>query len=473
VLMPAVAQSDVRTFDSLNRADVAPFGGEGADSAEMTRAMPAGGKLERLDALLGELKVDDSVALQAATQLLEVTTLLSEATTMREVARVVIGPGLDMTEATSGLVGVMESDTLRVLDWRTSASAASRPFPWITIDGAGPLAEALGKREPVWLESRERFRELFPRAYRRLPLDCLANAFVALPLLHGEELIGGLLLGFAEPSAFGATDKTFAQLLAHSVGNAMARARIFEREQAARRDAESMARASEDVLGVVAHDLRNPLGVVSMAVQMLREADLTQPEREKFLAAATRALYQMNGLIGDLLDVMRLKTGHLSLETEVVRVATALEEAAESVRHLAVKRGLTLAVENRGMPLRVHADRGRLAQVLGNLLDNAVKFTPEGGRIELRARSEDDEVVFEIADTGPGMSAEVQAHLFERFWQASRADRRGLGLGLTIAKGIVEAHGGRIWVDSELGKGSRFYFTLPAVKAESNGRSLG
>ena len=406
-----------------------------------------------------------------ATRLLEVTTLLSEATTTRDVARVVIGHGLDMTEATSGLVGVMDGNTLRVLDWRTSAAGASGPFPTITIDGDGPLAEALRRREPVWVESREHFRERFPKAFQRLPLDNRANAFVALPLLHGEELVGGFVMGFVALSAFGATDKTFAQLLAQSVGNAMARARTFEREQAGRRDAETMARAREEVLGVVAHDLRNPLGVVGSAVEMLRE-DLTQQEREKFLTVATRSLHQMNRLIGDLLDVMRLETGHLSLDTEIVPVTTALEEAGESIKHVAVERGITLAVARPETSLRVRADRGRLAQVFGNLLGNAIKFTPKGGRVELRSWQKDGDVAFEIADTGPGVSREAQTHLFDRFWQERQSDKRGVGLGLPIAKGIVEAHGGRIWVDSEPGKGSRFCFTLPAVTSEKQG-SLG
>jgi signal transduction histidine kinase len=111
----------------------------------------------------------------------------------------------------------------------------------------------------------------------------------------------------------------------------------------------------------------------------------------------------------------------------------------------------------------VRADRGRLAQVLGNLLDNAVKFTPEGGRILLRAWSRDDDVVFEVADTGPGIAPEVQSHLFERFWQVPEAERLAVGLGLPIAQAIVETHGGRIWVESQRDKGSRFYFTLPRV----------
>jgi signal transduction histidine kinase len=465
--MPAVVLSCVPTFDSLNRAEGAPRGGERADLAEMTRSISDSADLEKLDALLGELRADDSAALRAATQLLEIMTLLGEAATEHDVARIMIQYGLDMTKATSGLVGVMHGDALRVLDWRTSPSAASGPFPTISLHGDGPLAEALRTRELVWLESRERFRELFPNAYQRLLLDGPANAFMALPMLHGNELVGGLLMGFAEPSAISATDKAFARLLAQSVGSAMARARTFEHEQAGRRNAEKVAQAAEEVLGAVAHDLRNPLGIVGMAVQMLQEPDLTQPEREKFQDAATRGVRQMNRLIGDLLDVIRLKTGHLALETEVVRVATALDEAAECVRHVASPRGISVAVDRPTLPLRVRADRGRLAQVLGNLLDNAVKFTPDDGRIELRARNRDDEVVFEIADTGPGVSADVQAHMFERFWQARRADRGGVGLGLPIAKAIVEAHGGRIWVESEPGTGSRFSFTLPAV-SETN-----
>src|SRR5207244_10510552 len=143
----------------------------------------------------------ESSALRAS-RLLEVTTLLAEATTTKDVAAVVIGPGLAMTEATSGLVGVMEGNTLRVLEWRRpSARPESRPVSPIPLDGDGPLPAALRKREPVWLESRERFRDLFPKAYERLPLDVVANAFVALPLMHGDELVGGLVMGFIEPSA--------------------------------------------------------------------------------------------------------------------------------------------------------------------------------------------------------------------------------------------------------------------------------
>ena len=421
-------------------------------------------EIEKLDALLGAPGAANTAALWAATRLLEVTTLLGEAATVSDIARIVIEHGLDVTEASSGLLGVMDAGAFRVVEWRTPETAAAND-PCVACAGAsdGPLAEALRKREPVWLESRARFRQLYPTAFDCLPRDSRARAFVALPLLHGDELVGGLLMGFHKRSALSATGRTFAQLLAQSAGNALARVRTFEREQTRRRNAETMAEAVEQVLGVVAHDLRTPVGVVGMAVQMLQEPNLTVAEREKFLGAARRGLRQMNRLVGDLLDVIRLKTGHLALETEVVRVATALDEAAECVQKVASARALILSVEHPTLTLRVRADRGRLAQVLGHLLDNAVKFTPQGGRILLRARGNADEVVFEVADTGPGIQAGVQSHLFDRFWQVPEADRLAVGLGLPIAQAIVETHGGRIWVESEPGKGSRFYFTLPRV----------
>lgn len=420
-------------------------------------------EIEKLDALLGGGEADSS-ALWAATRLLEVTTLLGEALTAPDIARIVIEHGLGVTDASSGLLGVIDAGTFRVLEWRTPAGAAASD-PCSECDGAGdgPLAEALQKRSPVWLESRDRFRELYPKAFDCLPHDSRATAFVALPLLHGDMLVGGLLMGFHKPSALSATGRTFALLLAHSAGSALARVRTLEREQTRRRNAETMAEACEAVLGVVAHDLRTPLGVVGMAMQMLQEPDLTLAERERFLGAARRGLRQMNRLIGDLLDVVRLKTGLLTLDTDIVRVATALDEAAECVRQVASARDLSLTVENPMLTLRVRADRGRLAQVLGNLLDNAVKFTPSGGRIVLRAWSRDDEVVFQVGDSGPGIASEVQSHLFERFWLMPAADRLGVGLGLPIAQAIVETHGGRIWVESEPGQGSRFCFTLPRV----------
>ena len=237
-----------------------------------------------------------------------------------------------------------------------------------------------------------------------------------------------------------------------------------EHAEALAASAEKVARTREEVLGIVAHDLRNPLSVMQSTLAMLQEPGLSDGNRAKLLAVGERSARQMGRLIGDLLDITRLETGHLSLEAEPIAANALLGEVAETLRPLAAERGISLSVLPAGDSLRARADRGRVAQVLGNLVGNALKFTPRDGRVDLKARRAGSEVILEVDDTGPGIPREDQSHLFTRFWQARKSDGRGVGLGLTIAKGIVEAHGGRIWVESEPGRGSRFCFTLPVAQ---------
>jgi K+-sensing histidine kinase KdpD len=403
-----------------------------------------------------------------ATRLLDVTTRLAEAELPADVARVMIGPGLEVAEAVTGMIGIVSGNELRVIERRTTRRASTLT-PTLALDADTPLAKAMRSREPVWIESREKFREQFPAAHERLLAENDASAFLAMPLMHGDELVGGLVLGFRAASAFGATDQAFARLIAQSAGSALARACTLERERDGRLEAETMARARQDVLGVVAHDLRNPLGVVSSTVQMLAELDLPESERNKLLGAGKRAVVQMNRLIGDLLDVMRIDAGRLLLEIEDLPVATVLSHAEENVRYLADERNIGLTVEQKDPDLHAYIDRTRLVQVLGNLLGNAIKFTPPGGNVALRAWRDGADAVFEVSDDGPGISEADQAHLFDKYWQARSTDRRGVGLGLAISKGIVEAHGGRLWVESELGIGSRFYFAIPAIPVITHG----
>ena len=395
--------------------------------------------------------------------LLDVTTALAAAQLPSDVAKVVVGQGFDVLEAAFGMIGTIDGNEIRVLDRRRYSRDGQDWGATVSLDDKTPLTVALKRREPVWLDSPEQFRTQYPQAAARLHPEIDAKAYLALPLIHGDELVGGLVLGFKDPSAVGAVDHAFAGLLAQSVGNALARAKTFERERHDRRYAEMLSQAREEVLGIVAHDLRNPLGVAGAVLQVLAEPNLDEPEREKLITSGTRAVHQMNRLIGDLLDVIRIESGRLALEMEDLRVAAVLTQAEEGARHLAEEQGVELVVEPADTSLLVSGDRGRLAQVFGNLLGNAIKFTPSGGRVSLKAWRDGDEVIFEVADTGPGISAENQAHLFDRFWQANRADRRGVGLGLPITKGIVEAHGGRIWFESEVGKGSRFYVAIPVL----------
>jgi signal transduction histidine kinase len=175
----------------------------------------------------------------------------------------------------------------------------------------------------------------------------------------------------------------------------------------------------------------------------------------------------MNRLIEDLLDTVQLESGKLRLALEDIDVSALFRQTEEVFRPLAIRSHISLVAEPPAEGMRVRADPIRITQALGNLLGNALKFTPEGGEVRFCASSGDGQVVIEVTDTGPGIPPEQAAHLFEHFWQARRNDKRGVGLGLTIAKGIVEAHGGRIWCTSTPGAGSTFSIALPAAGVAS------
>lgn len=217
---------------------------------------------------------------------------------------------------------------------------------------------------------------------------------------------------------------------------------------------------------MVAHDLRSPLSAIRMSAQAaLRQRALDEEPTRKALEVIQRATGRMGRLIADLLDLAALEAGELTLRIGPRPVAELIGEAVEGVAAAAGEADLRLGVRiPPGLPC-VRADRDRLLQALSNLLGNAVKFTPPGGEIGVGAAAEGDAVRIWVSDTGPGMSAEDAAHVFDRFWQANQADRRGagLGLGLAIARAIVTLHGGRIWVESAADRGSTFSFTIPAT----------
>jgi signal transduction histidine kinase len=288
------------------------------------------------------------------------------------------------------------------------------------------------------------------------------QTYLATPLIHGGETIGGMALHFREAAALGAADRTFTLLLAQATATALHRARSYDAEQEKRRHAELVAQAREDVLGVVAHDLRNPLNLIVTTTELLQEEDLAPGRRKQILDIAMRAGKQMNRLIEDLLDAVRLETGRFYLEIEDVEVSAVFRQADETFQPLAHGRRIALTSLSPDGEMFVRADTFRVSQIVGNLLGNAIKFTPEGGEVSFRAANADREVVFHVSDNGPGIPADQIDRLFDQFWQARKTDKRGVGLGLTIAKGIVEAHGGRIWCQSAVGVGSTFSFTLPA-----------
>jgi signal transduction histidine kinase len=223
------------------------------------------------------------------------------------------------------------------------------------------------------------------------------------------------------------------------------------------------------VLKIVSHDLRNPLSTIAMSADLMLEIDMPAETRAKQLAIIKRAGDRMNRLVQDLLDVAKLEAGRMSLVRRPVDVAALLAEADEMLRPLAAERSIGFESScGDGLP-PLHADADRAQQAIGNLVGNAIKFTPKGGRIAVHAEAWGTGIRFSVRDTGAGIPPEQLTKIFGRFWQADHADRRGIGLGLAITKAIVEAHGGKIWVESRVNEGTVFYFTLDSASLSGDG----
>jgi signal transduction histidine kinase len=229
-------------------------------------------------------------------------------------------------------------------------------------------------------------------------------------------------------------------------------------------DAEAATRTKDEVLALVSHDLRNPLNLVLTNASLLLESDAgLEPREEQLLRMIHRATGQMNRLIQDLLDISRIEAGHFSIETSPEPVEPMVREACSVHEHAARSKHIQLSCtfEN-GLP-RVNADHGRVLQVFGNVIGNALKFTPDGGQVRVRAERNGDVVQFSVSDTGPGIDDVDIPHVFDRFWQAQRSPDGGAGLGLAISRGIVTTHGGEMWAESGAAVGSTFFFTLPVA----------
>lgn len=281
------------------------------------------------------------------------------------------------------------------------------------------------------------------------------RTLIFLPLVSRGQSIGIAAAISAEGKPFSGADLPLFAELARRASLSIDNARLYLESQQA-------VRAREEVLAIVSHDLRNPLSAVSLGASLLQMSETMSGEDREQLDTIVLSTKRMNRLIADLLDVTRLEGGkRLPVELATVEVAELVNETEELFRAQAGVAGVTIAPDVPEQIPPVRADRHRVMQVLSNLVGNSLKFTPPGGRIDVRATRRDGHVLLTVADTGPGIPKENLHDIFSPYWQAKRTERMGAGLGLPIAKGIVEAHGGTIWAESDPGRGTQFYFTLP------------
>ncbi len=310
---------------------------------------------------------------------------------------------------------------------------------------------------PAWLNAN------FGDAISLARAESLGAAAVLLvPLRAGGRAIGALHLVRTRPGASHSRDELHvADQFAGLAALALENARLYQEARRAVRDRDEM-------LAIVSHDLRNPINAIVMLTGAVLsrdgEAAGTGPiiERDE-VEAISGAARQVDGLIQDLQDVSRISTGRLRVEYRPASALEIMKEAADVFEPVMHDASLNFVRDFRDGDADVLADRHRIHQVLSNLLGNAVRFTPHGGEVVLSIRRDDDMLRISVRDTGPGVAPEDISRLFMRYWQAPRLQRAGSGLGLFIAKGIVEAHGGEIGVASQVGLGSEFWFTLPMV----------
>jgi signal transduction histidine kinase len=321
-------------------------------------------------------------------------------------------------------------------------------------EGLVPLSRVLETSEPMLIENVERDWTGAEAVLERIR-SLAGCSLMIVPLTAGDETLGVLTFGSTRTDRFyHRQDLALAGELARSAALAIVNARLY-------RKAEQAIAARDEVLGVVSHDLRNPVSRVRMAAELMTEIHGLPEGAERAAGMIVRAADEMNRLIGDLLDVTRIEAGRLSIEVGPTGLRNLLDRLDEAHAPAAEAKGLTWEVERADEPLTLEIDEERLIQALGNLVGNAIKFTPEGGTVVVVTERSSEQVCIGVRDTGPGMDGVQLARVFDRFWQSRAGDRRGAGIGLAIARGIIDAHGGRIRIESEPGVGTTAWVTLP------------
>ena len=283
-------------------------------------------------------------------------------------------------------------------------------------------------------------------------------ALLVVPLMARHKVLGFLHFLAADATRFSTPESLLlVEDLARRAALAVDNALLYGQAQRA-------TKARDDVLAIVSHDLRNPLNTIQMStsflLDILQEPGPTPTSLIPQLQLIRRATARGNALIEDLLDVSRIESGTLAVDASLTSAATLLSDAVAELEPLVSSKGLRFEAEWIGDDAEVPADRGRIAQVFSNLVGNAMKFTPKGGLVRVTGRRSGAFVNFVVSDTGAGIAASDVPRLFDRFWKAAKASRGGAGLGLFIVKGIIEGHGGTVSVESAVGTGTTFCFSL-------------
>jgi sigma-B regulation protein RsbU (phosphoserine phosphatase) len=388
-------------------------------------------------------------------KLTEVSRALTYAVSLDDVLHLAVDQAAELLDAPVALLMLVNDDGV------LSVRASHGIDPRLTKRFAEPLTETLPQRLRALLGGGT--------------LD-----FLGVPLVVKGEVTGIVAVGRPPEARDEGEDEWLLSALADQAAVALEHTRLdetvalrerlislttrrLESERAAREVAEAAVRSRASILATVSHDLRNPLGTITLSAALLENPALGEAARARALAVIRRSAERMNRLVADLLNAAVVEEGHLAVTVRPVAVGPLLAEGLEQLEPLAARKAIRLVATVAAEGLRALCDRDRVLQILSNLVGNAIKFTPDGGTISLGVVTLGPELLFAVSDSGPGIPESQLDLVFDRLWQGQRGGHAGAGLGLSIVRELVAAQGGRVWVHSAAGAGASFFFTLPVA----------
>jgi PAS domain S-box-containing protein len=412
---------------------------------------------------------------------------LSGAVTPQQVASATIHECLAELDAEGGAVYVLAEDgrTLELLEQSGHPEEAAASFRRLSTEVDGPLTDAFRSGKPVFYENFDTYAERYPALRGAMGAGGF-GASAALPLMSGDAALGVLGVRYRGARTFDESQRSLLLTMSEMCSQALERSRLLIAERQARNEAVAANRAKDEFLATMSHELRTPLNSILGWATILRQRPRDEQKLERGLEVIERNAKAQERIVSDLLDMSRIVSGKLALTLTSVSLWDVVRAATDVVRPAAEGKGIRLMVDVDPDLPSIVGDAGRLQQVVWNLLINAVRFTPRGGRITVTAERHASNVCLQVRDTGAGISPQHLRSIFERFRQADSSMTRehgGLGLGLAIVRHLVEAHGGTVEARSEgPGRGATFAIVLPVravgvytpgegVPAEERGRT--
>ena len=420
---------------------------------------------------------EEKVASERTAALQRLTEALSAALTPREVSEIVLRQGMAALGATAGGVVLLTPDAgeMELVSVVGFDDRAVRPFTRFSVELPYPANDVVRRRRTVCIESVDEWRARYPVLAPTIEAGGY-HAYCGAPLEIEERVLGAINYNFPERRPFSEDDEGFLRALAGQAAQALERSRLFEAERLARAQAEAANTAKMQFLTMMSHELRTPLNAIAGYSELLTlgvHGPITEQQRED-LHRIQRSQKHLLGLINDILNFAKVESGHVHFDLADVPVNPALKAVEQLVSPQLRTKGLEYRFEPAPEELLVHADREKMQQVVLNLLSNAMKFTPAGGRIRLDAQGHDGVVAIRVHDTGIGIPPDKLEMIFDPFVQVSGSYTRtfeGTGLGLAISRDLARAMGGDLVAESTVGEGSTFTFSLP--RREERGAGSG